>query len=31
VFDAAAPGFALGYEFDIILRGARETPMEGRK
>lgn len=31
VFDAAAPGFALGYEFDIVLRGVRETPMEGRK
>lgn len=22
------PGFALGYAFDIVLRGARETPME---
>jgi protocatechuate 3,4-dioxygenase beta subunit len=23
------PGFALGYAFDIVLRGADATPMEG--
>ena len=22
------PAFALGYRFDIVLRGPRETPME---
>jgi len=29
-FDLAAtqPGFALGYVFDIVLRGALQTPME---
>ena len=26
--DVTEPGFALGYEFDIVLRGAAETPME---
>ncbi len=26
--DVTEPGFALGYKFDIILRGRRETPME---
>jgi protocatechuate 3,4-dioxygenase beta subunit len=26
--DFTEPGFALGYEFDIVLRGARATPME---
>ena len=25
---AGEPGFALGFEFDIVLRGTRETPME---
>ncbi|HMA13168.1 MAG: protocatechuate 3,4-dioxygenase subunit beta [Bacteroidota bacterium] len=25
------PGFALGYRFDIVLRGAAETPMETRR
>ena len=31
-FDIALtePGFALGYRFDIVLRGAGETPMETR-
>ncbi|MCW7540249.1 protocatechuate 3,4-dioxygenase subunit beta [Aquabacterium sp. A7-Y] len=29
--DLAEPGVALGYEFDIVLRGARETPMEARR
>lgn len=27
-FAATVEGFALGYEFDIVLRGPRETPME---
>ena len=27
--DVTEPGYALGYEFDIVLRGARATPMEG--
>ncbi len=26
--DITQPGFALGYEFDIVLRGRNETPME---
>lgn len=26
--DVTEPDFALGYEFDIVLRGDRETPME---
>lgn len=26
--EATQPGYALGYEFDIVLRGAAETPME---
>ncbi|TAL56440.1 MAG: protocatechuate 3,4-dioxygenase subunit beta [Pandoraea sp.] len=26
--DATEPGYALGYIFDIVLRGARETPWE---
>lgn len=26
--DATQEGFALGYEFDIVLRGAQQTPME---
>lgn len=26
--DVTEPGFALGYEFDIVLRGPAETPME---
>jgi len=26
--DATQEGFALGYEFDIVLRGARQTPTE---
>ena len=26
--DVTEEGFALGYEFDIVLRGPRETPME---
>lgn len=26
--DVTQPGFALGYEFDIVLRGRNETPME---
>ncbi|MCL4766949.1 MAG: protocatechuate 3,4-dioxygenase subunit beta [Hyphomicrobiaceae bacterium] len=26
--DVTEPGYALGYEFDIVLRGRRETPME---
>ena len=28
--DHTEPGRAIGYEFDIVLRGARATPMEGR-
>ncbi len=28
---ASDPDFALGYEFDIVLRGAQQTPMENRK
>lgn len=28
--EATESGFALGYEFDVVLRGARETPMERR-
>ena len=27
--EATEPGFALGYKFDIVLRGRAETPMEG--
>jgi protocatechuate 3,4-dioxygenase beta subunit len=27
--DVTEPGVALGYVFDIVLRGRRETPMEG--
>jgi protocatechuate 3,4-dioxygenase beta subunit len=27
--DVTEPGYALGYEFDIVLRGRNETPMEG--
>ncbi len=30
-FEHVEPGFALGYAFDIVLRGAQETPMETRK
>ncbi len=26
--DVTQPGFALGYDFDIVLRGRNETPME---
>lgn len=26
--DITQEGFALGYRFDIVLRGAHETPME---
>ena len=26
--EATEPGYALGYEFDIVLRGAHQTPME---
>ena len=26
--DVTRPGYALGYEFDIVLRGPNETPME---
>ena len=26
--DVTEPGYALGYEFDIVLRGRNETPME---
>jgi len=26
--DVTQPGFALGYEFDIVLRGRHQTPME---
>jgi protocatechuate 3,4-dioxygenase beta subunit len=26
--DVTEPGFALGYVFDIVLRGRQETPME---
>ena len=26
--DVAEPGFALGYVFDIVLRGPLQTPME---
>ena len=29
--DVTEPGFALGYEFDIVLRGPLETPMENRR
>ncbi|MCM5680556.1 protocatechuate 3,4-dioxygenase subunit beta [Schlegelella sp. S2-27] len=29
--DVTEPGFALGYEFDIVLRGADETPMETKR
>lgn len=28
--DATQEGFALGYQFDIVLRGEAETPFEGR-
>jgi protocatechuate 3,4-dioxygenase beta subunit len=27
--EASRPHFALGYRFDIVLRGREETPMEG--
>ncbi len=27
--DVTEPGYALGYEFDIVLRGRNETPTEG--
>jgi len=27
--EVTEPGFALGYVFDIVLRGPRQTPMEG--
>ena len=27
--DVTEPGFALGYVFDIVLRGPAETPIEG--
>ena len=27
--DVTEPEFALGYEFDVVLRGEHETPMEG--
>jgi protocatechuate 3,4-dioxygenase beta subunit len=26
--EATQPGFALGYQFDIVLRGRQATPME---
>lgn len=29
--DVTSPGHSLGYRFDIVLRGARETPMETRR
>jgi protocatechuate 3,4-dioxygenase beta subunit len=29
--DVTEPGFALGYVFDIVLRGAMQTPMETRR
>ena len=31
-FDLALtePAFALGYRFDVVLRGRDQTPMEGR-
>ncbi len=29
--DLTEEGFALGYQFDIVLRGANETPFENRK
>jgi protocatechuate 3,4-dioxygenase beta subunit len=29
--DVTEPSFALGYEWDIVLRGRDETPMEGRQ
>ncbi|RPH46111.1 MAG: protocatechuate 3,4-dioxygenase subunit beta [Burkholderiales bacterium] len=29
--DATEPGFALGYVFDIVLRGPRQTPMETQR
>ena len=28
--DLTEPGFALGYRFDIVLRGYRETPFENK-
>ncbi len=28
--DATSPGHALGFQFDIVLRGPRDTPMEAR-
>lgn len=28
--DITKPGFAIGYEFDIVLRGAKATPMENK-
>jgi len=28
--DVTEPGRALGYRFDIVLRGRHETPMEAR-
>lgn len=29
--DITEPDFALGYEFDIVLRGPNETPMETQR
>jgi len=29
--DVTEPGYALGFTFDIVLRGPRETPMETRR
>ena len=29
--DVTEPGFALGYVFDIVLRGPAETPMETKQ
>jgi protocatechuate 3,4-dioxygenase beta subunit len=26
---SSRPGYALGYQFDIVLRGREETPLEG--
>ena len=28
--DVTSEGFALGYEWDIVLRGRGETPVEGQ-
>jgi protocatechuate 3,4-dioxygenase beta subunit len=27
-WETTSPGYALGYHFDIVLRGCEETPME---